>query len=548
MFFGRSNNLSNIKARDPKPNIDRVEELAQRVFEGDILLPKFQRDFVWNKSQVLELFDSIAKNYPIGSILLWLSKQKLRSETTIAGLPFKDRAEEYPVNYLLDGQQRLSCICGAIYWNPKHNDEDSIWNIAYDLKSKKFLHLQTLDEPPLHQIRLNKLPNASAFFTHVAALEASDGGIDQAVEARRFFNLFKSYSVASVTLHDMPIEDVAPIFERINSTGTKLTIVDLMRAATWSTEFDLVDTIDDKVLEAIAAKGFDSVDRKAVLRVLASAAGFSFSTSGIDRLRNCSVDELNIATENTVLAFKLTTDFLHDQLHLPNAKIVPYVNQIVVLAEFFRLKPMITAADTSVLKRWFWRTTLSSYFSGWSSGQMDSDLEELKKFADGKTEFLEIGTSKPTANIWKSRTFRANASTSKLLGLLLTQNSPTDLVTGQHVKLNKALAWQNNREYHHIFPKAFLAGKGFKPSQINSLANFALLSSSSNKLISDRRPSEYLPECAQTLGDGFEAVLRSNIISQEAYEFALRDDYDNFREQRAQDLHNFALRLSGWSN
>ncbi|MBO9465921.1 DUF262 domain-containing protein [Tropicibacter sp. R15_0] len=540
--------MTDIKARDPKPDIDRVEELAQRVFEGDILLPKFQRDFVWNKSQVLALFDSIAKNYPIGSILLWLSKQKLRSETNIAGLPFKDRAEEYPVNYLLDGQQRLSCICGAIYWSPIEGEEDSIWNVAYDLKSKKFLHLQALDEPPLHQIRLNKLPDASAFFTHVAALEASDGGAEQAAEAKRFFNLFKSYSVASVTLHDMPIEDVAPIFERINSTGTKLTIVDLMRAATWSAEFDLVDTIDEKVLEAVAEKGFDSIDRKAVLRVLSSASGFSFSTSGIDRLRNCSVDELKIATDDTVSAFKLATDFLHDQLHLPNAKIVPYVNQIVVLAEFFRLKPTISAAETAVLKRWFWRTTLSNYFSGWSSGQMDADLEALKEFADGQTETLEIGTSKPTANIWKNRTFRANTSASKLLGLLLTQSSPADLVTGQHIKLSKALAWQNNREYHHIFPKAFLAGQGFKPSQFNSLANFALLSSSSNKLISDRRPSDYLPECAQKLGDQFEAVLRSNIISEAAYEFALQDDYEGFRDQRAQDLHSFALQLSDWDN
>lgn len=149
--------------RDPKPSIDRIESLAQRVFDGDILLPKFQRDFVWKRSQVLDLFDSVSKNYPIGSILLWLSKQQLRSETNIAGLPFKERAEEYPVNYLLDGQQRLSCICGALFWTPSEGDENSIWNVAYDLKQRRFVHLTTLDEPPLHFIRLNKLPDASAF-------------------------------------------------------------------------------------------------------------------------------------------------------------------------------------------------------------------------------------------------------------------------------------------------------------------------------------------------------------------------------------------------
>ena len=50
-------------ARDPKPSIERIESLAKRIVDSDILLPKFQRDFVWKRSQVLELFDSIAKNY-----------------------------------------------------------------------------------------------------------------------------------------------------------------------------------------------------------------------------------------------------------------------------------------------------------------------------------------------------------------------------------------------------------------------------------------------------------------------------------------------------
>ena len=101
--------------RDPKPSVERIEQLARRIIDGDIILPKFQRDFVWDENQIINLLDSVSKNYPIGSILLWLSTQKLKSETNIAGLPFKDREREYPVNYLLDGQQRLSCICGGLF-------------------------------------------------------------------------------------------------------------------------------------------------------------------------------------------------------------------------------------------------------------------------------------------------------------------------------------------------------------------------------------------------------------------------------------------------
>jgi uncharacterized protein with ParB-like and HNH nuclease domain len=86
--------------RDPKPAIERVEVLASRILQSDILLPKFQRDFVWERPQIIDLMDSIAKNYPIGSVLLWLSRQTLQSENNIAGLPIAERNPEYPVNYL----------------------------------------------------------------------------------------------------------------------------------------------------------------------------------------------------------------------------------------------------------------------------------------------------------------------------------------------------------------------------------------------------------------------------------------------------------------
>lgn len=532
--------------RDPKPSIERIESLARRIFEGDILLPKFQRDFIWKRNQVLELFDSISKNYPIGSILLWLSKHKLKSESSIADLPFKERPEEYPVNYLLDGQQRLSCICGALYWKPNAGESDSVWNIAYDLKSRRFVHLNTLDDPPQHQIRLNKIPDNIQFFAQVAVLEANPDNSHLAAEAKRFFSLFKDYSLACVTLHDMPIENVAPIFERINSTGTKLTIVDLMRAATWSVDFDLVETIDQKVLDVIGEKGFDEIDRKAVLRVLSSASGFSFSTGGIDRLRSLNVEQLKTSTEATVSAFKLATDFLHDQLKIPNASIVPYVNQVVVLAELFRRRPVLNAGQYVALRQWFWRTTLSSYFSGWSSAQMDTDLKAIDDFISEKTPNLMIGDGAPPKNIWRRRSFRANTSLSKLLGLLLTQNTPYDLINGTEVKLTKALAWQNSKEYHHIFPKAYLNSIGASTSDTNALANFALISSASNKNISDTKPSVYVPKLQIEHGQDFSRICESNLLSGDCVAAAIADNFPDFLEARSTVLHKFALSLAGW--
>jgi hypothetical protein len=52
----------NVRSRAPEPTVDRIEELAGRILRGDILLPKFQRDFVWEKHQIIDLLDSIANN------------------------------------------------------------------------------------------------------------------------------------------------------------------------------------------------------------------------------------------------------------------------------------------------------------------------------------------------------------------------------------------------------------------------------------------------------------------------------------------------------
>lgn len=155
--------------KDPQPSVDRIEDLARRILNADILLPKFQRDFVWDKPQVLQLWDSVARGYPIGSILLWQSRQELRSQNQIADLPINLPKPDYPVNYLLDGQQRLSSICGAMYW--MRTDPTSPWNIAYDLREDRFKHLDTLDDPALHIIRVNKLADPSLYFQHVYGLD-----------------------------------------------------------------------------------------------------------------------------------------------------------------------------------------------------------------------------------------------------------------------------------------------------------------------------------------------------------------------------------------
>lgn len=524
--------------KDPRPAAERVVQLAQRVRTGDILLPRFQREFVWKPHQMLNLLDSVARNYPIGSMLLWQSKQPLANERSIAGLEIAAAKPDYPVNYLLDGQQRLSTICGALHWTP--GEPNSVWNMAYDLKSERFLHLNTVEEPALHVVPLRYLANPSTYFSRLTGL-----GPDLTVRAKSLFDRFTDYQVAIVTLGDMSIEDVAPVFERINSTGTRLTIVDLMRAATWSPTFDLVDSIDG-ILESLAPKNFGSIDRKTILRAVAAAAELGFDKAAIDDLRKREQHYLEQDVAVTLEASKRAVDFLTTEIGCPGATALPYVNQFPVLCELFRRTPIPTSSQYAAIKRWFWRTTLASYFGGWNTGQMAADRQSVIRFANGQSSEIANSGTIPTESIWQVREFRSNSATSKMLALMLGQRKPRDLLTGQNINPAKSLAWNNDKEYHHFFPKKFLDGLGVTPRRANAVANIVMLTSSSNVKILAKPPSQYLQEIAADVGeDELRARLLLSLVDDAAYEAARADDYEAFLSARSATLQAHALDLAG---
>jgi uncharacterized protein with ParB-like and HNH nuclease domain len=103
------------------PVSQKIDRLIKRVEDGDIKIPAFQRGYVWSQEQVIELLDSIRLDYPIGSILLWNSNERLQFTRNIAGFPLPDRADSYPVNYVIDGQQRLSSIYAVFSF---HDSQD----------------------------------------------------------------------------------------------------------------------------------------------------------------------------------------------------------------------------------------------------------------------------------------------------------------------------------------------------------------------------------------------------------------------------------------
>jgi hypothetical protein len=538
LAYGLRNNFNQqlmtsiMKYRDPSPEILRIEQLVNNVKSGDIKLPKFQRPFVWDKNDILKLWDSVYKGYPIGSILLWLTYQELASERKIADLEINSRPDEYPTNYLLDGQQRLSTLCGALYWSGK--DRDSPWNIAFDCDKEQFIYPLPGDEERINLFPLNRLLDTADFINQCKRFEASPNKERYNQNALKLLNSIKDYKIAAVRIGDMNLNEVAPIFERINSSGRQLTMVDLMRAATWKGGFDLNDAID-AIRSACESKNFENIKDTHILRSISGCTGLGIHKEDIDKLRDRTSDQLKEAAQKSVEAYKLAVDFITTELPLPSIEYLPYGLQLTYIVEFFNICPKPTVHQRQELVKWFWKTSFTSHYGAANTGLITKDLDQIREFAAGRIDKPLVGR-KVNFKGFLTDNFILNKASSLTFALLLATKKPRSFLDGTTVDTYRALSQINKLEFHHVFPKAFLQEIGISKSVMNYHYNISMQNLSNNREISDSQPSDYFLEMERRLGDKLYLVLESNFINKECFEAGKRNNYTVFGTERSLSL------------
>lgn len=99
-----------------------IVDAVKRVQTGDLVLPAIQREFIWEESQIVRLFDSILRGYPIGSFLSWNVSAPTATDFRFYGFiknyhekdnqycPVLDIPDDRAVIAVLDGQQRLTAL------------------------------------------------------------------------------------------------------------------------------------------------------------------------------------------------------------------------------------------------------------------------------------------------------------------------------------------------------------------------------------------------------------------------------------------------------
>jgi uncharacterized protein with ParB-like and HNH nuclease domain len=95
----------------------------------------------------MSLLDSIYRGFPVGSLLLWSTKEALKHERNVGGFELPKTPEDYPVNYVLDGQQRLTTLYGVFNSDTKTSDPELAdrFSVCFVPSTEEFIHYAEAD-------------------------------------------------------------------------------------------------------------------------------------------------------------------------------------------------------------------------------------------------------------------------------------------------------------------------------------------------------------------------------------------------------------------
>lgn len=525
----------NLKGRLDTDTKD-IDSLIKEIRNGEMKVPQFQRPFVWKDEQALDLLDSIASNYPIGSLLLWKTHSKMKTERNIGDFQLPETDDVDPTHYVLDGQQRLTVIYSCL----GAPEEDKGFAAAYDLVNEKFVKLLP-DESSTLVFPLRRIFDTTKMLHFRMAILSHTQGSEMMKRFDGIFEAITKYKVPVVTLKDLTVEEVCPIFERINSSGTKLSTYDLMVAATWSKTFDL-NVQSETIQGALEPKGFDDIDKGTILKCLAGIYFKGVKRQQIFDLRKLSQQEMENLVNQTKIALLKSVDLLSTEFKVYSWDFLPYEALVIVLCYLYHRSPNLNPEQITRVRQWFWRSAMSERYRGASDSFVSIDLDDIYKFvvnASGKpTQFGHP----PLVESWKTLAFRSNNSRSRAFVLALALFKPRNLTNGMTIDVAEALSIFNQKEFHHIHPKAHL--KIIEATgEYNAIANICLLSAAENRAISDQDPKVYLPQCIAQLGIEAEVVFASNLLpAPNRFNYATLG-YTAFLDARATLIGKFVTEL-----
>ncbi|MDQ0632402.1 hypothetical protein QFZ40_000311 [Arthrobacter pascens] len=572
-----------------KPVGWKVQGLVDSVESGVVQLPDLQRPFVWPKSKIRDLLDSMYRGYPVGELMFWNVSQE-DSSRTISGATGRIGAHQ-----IIDGQQRLTSLY-AVFKGAAVRDADyntKSMSIAFNPITEKFEVTNTAIEKSADWIS-----NVSDFFEkplrvrkmYKKRYEEARGTLsddDEELIEERLGQLdsLRNYEFTVVEIQpNADKEVVADIFVRINSEGVSLKASDFI--LTWLSVFwpEGRDQLEDfarnsrltpqraseiasRTVSWTPINNYLAVDAGQLVRVLVAVGqnraklGDAYNAlQAKDRSTGFVVperQEAELAKLQAALPVVLKdlhwTEFIRclAVAGFKSRKMVTSDMNILSSYALWILGRTRFGVDVTTLRnlmaRWLFMSQLSGRYTGSAETQLQKDLDRLTAI-DGSDSASFVATLETVISAELSDDFwtlrmpdSLVTSSSALSPAYQTYLAALNILDADMFMLrNKVQQWMDpslpatkGTEGHHLNPRKYLENVvGIKDlKKINQVANFAPTDWSTNILISDREPSEYWPALVAARG------FNGDALRQQMFWHALPEDwetmgYEEFLQER----------------
>lgn len=576
---------------DAGQKTESLSQLVQDIDRGAVVLPEFQRDFVWDIEKTLDLFDSFVRDIFVGSLIYGVpsfeisareldtrprsgkgSRQKLQI-TSYSKTDIEKLVKTTGFRLLLDGQQRGTSIFRALKGiDPVYfvvTNESDLPQAVKEIPAAKRSLEQALSEfstTPVaghvsislcHVFRMlmgeasREREKAELFLHSNPGINASADEVLASpdfevflTQAKNLENLLRQEKLVSYYLLDTDEEKFALFFERSNSKGIQLNFVDILAAKLY-VGFNLRSAVETFQEETPSLP----LNREAVVRAMSYVISGGKDTGRAYILSNLTHVHFTEHWSTFTRLYRRAYDYLATTRLLIHPAWMPYDNMIIPIIAFLRHIPhhdfaQISELQARVLQTWYWLAIFSRRYSSAAQTLVLEDSQFLEKVA--KKDFGSVSTafSKMQAQFTTPEdlfgVYKKYDSVYK--GVLnLIHFAAGGLVSWQNGGL---LSWESSLEDHHIFPKDYLAKqKAGLTSGSDSgvltdcVVNRTLIPKLTNIKASNKPPSKYLGEIAIE-NRNLATALQIHRIPPELVKGGYDDLYDIFLEDRAKAILN----------
>jgi hypothetical protein len=519
--------MSDALERRPEVRALTVEELVLRARTGEVRIPSFQRGLKWKAHDVVELFDSILKGYPIGSLLLW--EHAAKADRIHVGPIIVDAPESGAAWWVVDGQQRLTALTVALTRPlpmPEPSDEFVIY---FDAQANEFLAPSQKAGEGASWVPAPLLGDSANLYRWLLTWDGrtDEQWVDRVIEAGK---RVREYVVPVYIIRTDDEDTLRQIFFRINGAGVGLEWADV-HDALFGARGSQPTTLQDLSNE-LDGLGLGRPEEDTLLRCLFALRGLDPTRSPREVFQK-HPDLVVDAAADALPALRRVLSFLRIDAGIPHLRLLPSATVLPPLTRFAALHPEPSARSRKLLARWVWRSLVGeaslderTLLRG-SIEQIGADEEDTLQ------RILALLPREAPAAIDLGERFDARAARTRLALLAMAHARPRDLRDGTEIDV-AALIEAHDRA-------------AFTPA-LSGRSKAKQRTAPWGRLLHPPLPSAALRAAIELAASD---VLASHLISTQARAALARGDDDGFLSCRESDLRravrDTADRYAGWS-